>query len=365
MASNVPENRADESTCQAQASTAGDQAAATSSFTEIWPAVQAHWTAQNLAYRTLLAVSGGADSVALVRIAHVLVRQGQVPADRFSIAHVHHGLRGSAADRDAQFVADLARELGFEYSVSQIPAHQLPGGATGDSRRGQGLEAWLRQRRYQLLIQRATECGARFIATAHHRDDHVETVLLRILRGTGIRGLAGIPPLRMLTPNLSLIRPLRDLRRQQIEAFLAARNSDYCRDASNDNPDFARNRVRQWLPELRQQFGWPVEDALANLALQASDLLELLTRQTAALQTRTTRLADRITIDPQATQEVSTSELVHFLQSLWLEQSWPQQQMNYATWRQLAEWLRTPTARRCPMLPGEISAEFRDGQITL
>ncbi len=341
--------------------------AAAECLAEIWPQVAAIWSPANLQFRTVLAVSGGADSVALARLAGEFVRRGLAASHRFSIVHVHHGLRGKEADRDAEFVADLATDLGFDCSILQIPPEQLPQvdpqeeRRDAPSRQGQGLEGWLRRIRYRLLVRRANELGARFIATAHHQDDHIETVLLRILRGTGVRGLVGIPQIRRLTPEISLVRPLLQMRRRQIESLLAAWQIDFRHDASNEDPRFARNRVRRLLPHLREQFGWPIDEVLANLATQAADLTELLERQTAVLQARTISLPRGVAIDRAGLADYSMSELVHYLQGVWLRQEWPQQAMNYATWRRLAEWLREPSSQVIQMLPGGIRAENVDG----
>ncbi|RMF95150.1 MAG: tRNA lysidine(34) synthetase TilS, partial [Planctomycetota bacterium] len=139
----------------------------------------------------LAAVSGGADSVAMLRALAALREPGR---GRLVVVHVHHGLRGREADADAAFVVNLAEHLKLPYRVAHPPR------PIRETCAGVGLEAAARRARYRLLGELAAELGARYVVTAHTADDQVETVLHRILRGTGIRGLRGIPRTRPLPP---------------------------------------------------------------------------------------------------------------------------------------------------------------------
>jgi tRNA(Ile)-lysidine synthase len=182
----------------------------------------------------VVAVSAGADSVALLRILARL----RPPAARLWVAHFHHGLRGEAADADEQFVARLADSLKLGFRVGRAPASQL---ATA----GDGLEAAARRARYAFLTAAAEKVGARYLAVAHTADDQAETILHRVLRGTAPAGLAGMPAARMLSGAVSLVRPLLAIRRSELRDYLAVVGQDWREDATNARTD-ATKCCRPW-----------------------------------------------------------------------------------------------------------------------
>jgi tRNA(Ile)-lysidine synthase len=179
-----------------------------------------------------------------------------------SVAHVNHQLRGEESDVDQQFVAQFAQRHGLELHVRKAPLNRPP-----DS----GIEAAARKLRYDFFRQLATDDRVSKIATAHTLDDQAETVLLRILRGTGIRGLSGIHP-RLVFQDKNhapgeVVRPLLALRRAELEAFLRDRDQEWREDSSNRNLVFLRNRVRhRLLPMLKEEFGPTAAENLADLA---------------------------------------------------------------------------------------------------
>ena len=150
----------------------------------------------------LVAVSGGADSVALLR---GLLRVQASGAGGITAAHLHHGLRGAEADADQQFVVDLCQRLGIACRVGSACGATLAAGRDG-------LEAAARQARYEFLRSAAEEAGTRYVVTAHTADDQAETILHRILRGTGVAGLEGIARTRSLGPAATVLRPLLEVR---------------------------------------------------------------------------------------------------------------------------------------------------------
>jgi tRNA(Ile)-lysidine synthase len=206
--------------------------------------------------RVLLAVSGGADSVALAWLFHDLA--GRRRADVAGLVHVHHGLRGADADEDEAFVVALGARLGWPVAVERV---QL--GAGGE--RG-SVESRARAARYAAFDRAADRLGAARVATAHTLDDQAETVLLRLLRGAGTRGLSGIRPARG-----RFVRPLLACRRQALRDWLIARTEPWREDASNADVAIARNRIRHTLV--------PVVDAVAPGGVRAiarvADLLRL------------------------------------------------------------------------------------------
>ncbi len=210
--------------------------------------------------RVAVAVSGGADSVALLRaLLQLRAELGIV----VSVVHVHHGMRGAEADADEQFVMQLAARF-------DLPLHTKRVDVPGHSKQNRiSRETSARELRYEFFkcLLEAGACDK--IATAHTLDDQAETVLLRILRGTGTRGLVAIPPFRDATPELAsrIVRPLLGTRRSDIEEYLHSLDQPWREDASNRSPEHLRNRVRhELLPLIEQEYNPAVRQALTNLA---------------------------------------------------------------------------------------------------
>lgn len=192
-----------------------------------------------------MAVSGGADSVALLHALHGLMKRRRW---RLTVAHLDHGIRGGQSRADARFVRTLARGLGLSCIVGRA---RVPGLARS---RGVSLEMAAREARYAFLARTARKVAATCIATAHTADDQVETLLLKFLRGAGRGGLSGIAPASRLGA-LHLIRPLLDVTRAEIEAWLRAHGREWREDETNADPAFLRNRVRhQLLPLLERDY---------------------------------------------------------------------------------------------------------------
>lgn len=185
--------------------------------------------------RIAVGVSGGADSVALLRFLAAL--RPQFSWD-LVVCHIHHGLRGAEADRDECFVRALSEQLGLPCAVSRIDAAALA------LRDHISVEEAGRMARYAFFAQTAGEGGR--IATAHTLDDSIETVLMNLVRGTGLRGLCGIPRIRG-----NIVRPLLDCTRAEVEDYLGALGQPYCTDSTNLTDDYTRNRIRHdILPRL-------------------------------------------------------------------------------------------------------------------
>ncbi|HWS89383.1 MAG TPA: tRNA lysidine(34) synthetase TilS [Pyrinomonadaceae bacterium] len=209
--------------------------------------------------RVLVAVSGGADSTALLLALEELKRAGLLGVD-LTAAHLDHGLRGEAGAGDARWVEALARGLGFECVVGRAA---LSEGA------GENLEQAARRARYEFLGEAARECGARAVLAAHTLDDQAETVLLRLLRGSGAEGLAGMAPERTLEVGgeVSLRRPLLNwARRADTESYCRERGVEFRTDAMNEDERFARVRVRRRLLPLLETFNPRAAEALARAA---------------------------------------------------------------------------------------------------
>lgn len=198
--------------------------------------------------RTLVALSGGADSVALLRLLMVL-------GYGVEAAHANFCLRGEESKRDEAFVRGLCRKLGVVLHVTTFDTRAEA------ARRGISIEMTARDLRYDWLEQLRKQRGLQAIAVGHHRDDSAETMLMNLIRGTGINGLRGIAPRRG-----RIIRPLLCLSREEVVGYLQGIGQDYVTDSTNLCDDFTRNKVRlHILPALRE-INPSVVDALLNTA---------------------------------------------------------------------------------------------------
>jgi tRNA(Ile)-lysidine synthase len=222
----------------------------------------------------LVAVSGGADSVALL---DVLCELRAALGLRLEAAHVHHGLR-PGADADAEFTRELARRLAVPFHLERVAVRRGPP--------WDGLEAEARRARLAALETRARGIGAARIATAHTADDQAETVLMRLLAGAGPRGLGGIAPVRG-----RFIRPLLESRRADVLTHLESRGLGWVQDPSNADPRFLRNRIRHdVLPYLARVCGTGVTEALCrSAALSRAAVHDLEERARAEVERLATR----------------------------------------------------------------------------
>mgnify|MGYP003919602685 CR=1 FL=1 len=221
--------------------------------------------------RLLVAASGGPDSTSL---ALLLARNGEKLGVAIALAHVHHGVRGAEADEDARFCSELAQKLGVPFFLDRLPHPP----------KGTSQEAFWRKARYAALERRRAAWGAAAVATGHTLDDQGETVLLKLLRGSGPRGVAGIRRRKG-----TVIRPLLSFRREELLAYLNALGQGFRQDPTNLVPDRPRTFLR-WrvLPLLVEGFPRALEHLaafgeelaedealLGELALQAVPLLGL------------------------------------------------------------------------------------------
>lgn len=189
--------------------------------------------------KVLCALSGGADSMALL---HAMLSLAESMELTVCAAHFNHCLRGEESHRDASFAAAWCQNHNVPFLLGEGDVSAAAKAA------GKGLEETARSLRYAFLNQAAEQLGAERIATAHNADDNAETLLLHLVRGTGLRGLSGIPPRRG-----NLIRPLLTVTRQEIEDYLSAAGVPHVEDSSNHDLAFSRNRIRrEVIPLLRE-----------------------------------------------------------------------------------------------------------------
>ncbi len=197
-----------------------------------------------------VAVSGGADSVCLL---HVLAGLAPAWGLRLTVLHLNHRLRGRESDGDEQFVADFARRMRLPFVVSRTDFSSAGGNLEQEARRAR--ISFFRRLLGQGLIDR--------VAAGHTRSDQAETVLFRLLRGAGTAGLAGIRPVT----GWGLVRPLVEIERAEVEAWLRRRNIRWREDSTNASPRFDRNRIRRnLLPQLEREWNPAITDTLASMA---------------------------------------------------------------------------------------------------
>ncbi len=217
----------------------------------------------------LLAVSGGPDSVAMLDF---FAGQARAMRLRLCVCHVNHKLRGKAADADAAFVRKLGGEYGLETFILSADVKRLA------KKSGTGIEHAARGARYGLLAETALKHKCRLVATAHHSDDHAETILLNLLRGTEPRGLLGIPVRRPLCRGkfkVDLIRPMLAVSRKDIEAYIKANDLRSRKDHTNEDEHYRRNWIRKTLLPLLEKKQPRIREHLAELSQKLSAVLKV------------------------------------------------------------------------------------------
>ena len=226
-------------------------------------------------------VSGGADSMCMLLL---LMKYRDVCGFNLTVAHVDHGIRGEEAKADAGFVREFCAKNGirFELAEADIPRIAKDTGTT--------CEEAGRNFRYEFFTRTAEKYGADKIATAHTKGDNAETVLFNIFRGSGIKGLKGIIPYRAVKQKdgteLTVIRPVLCLSREEIEAYLDKKGQSYRTDATNSEDTYSRNRLRnRILPEIKEYINNGVCEHIESLSLQAAETMDYIEQQTDAYTT--------------------------------------------------------------------------------
>jgi tRNA(Ile)-lysidine synthase len=221
--------------------------------------------------RILVAVSGGADSTALLHVLRSLRTDGSISAE-LVCAHVNHRLRGQASAEDERFVVEQAARLELLVVTRAVDVRAY---ATASRL---SIETAARRLRLESLREIATTCGCAWVATGHQKNDNAETVLQRLRRGTGFRGLAGIWPVRQFD-GLWFARPLLDVTREEIVAYLNRRQLAWREDRTNLDPTYTRNYIRhKLLPALQQEAHRSLVEELAELATSARGLYDRVQR---------------------------------------------------------------------------------------
>jgi tRNA(Ile)-lysidine synthase len=306
----------------------------------------------------VLGVSGGADSVAMLRaIAALKTLHGGL--GKLFIAHLNHGLRGSAADADEGWLKSLCERLELTLNIERMDVSAIA------AEQGDGWEAAARSARYDFLRTLAEQVGGRFVVTAHTANDQVETVLHRILRGTGIEGLAGMVMARPLTQSVSLVRPMLMLTRDDVLNYLTAIEQDYRMDATNQDTQWTRNRLRnELLPHLRELYNPQIDAALLRLAAQAGEAQDVLSELAATLAKECFDAnSSQVKIDCGPLRDQPAIVVREVFKFAWRQAGWGEQSMGFDEWQQLAA-LAAGESCQIFNLPGGRRVQ-RDGQFVV
>jgi tRNA(Ile)-lysidine synthase len=301
-------------------------------------------------------VSGGADSVALLR-ALAIARAG---GSLLVVAHLDHGLRPGSAD-DALWVEQFAAALELPSCIERREV------ARAADEWDLGLEEAARRCRYEFLARLAAEHNCPWIAIAHTADDQAETVLHHLLRGTGLPGLRGMPPERPLEQG-TLLRPLLRVSRAEVLDFLERLGQPFLTDETNFELAYTRNRIRHsLLPELREQFNPRVETALCRLAQQVRDVQDLVDELAENLLRSALRESapDRALLDLAPLRNARRHLVREALRELFTQQEWPRGRIGFDAWDELAALAQTAQAPKSLTLPEGITAHYRRGVLTI
>ena len=324
----------------------------------------------------LVAVSGGSDSLALVR---ALLGQRSRLAQELSVPEVlafhfdHQWHDGSAAL--ARWVEQTLQECGVATIVrrrSDISETCSDGSVNSEPSLQSEGEA--RELRYKAMTSVAKSLGASFVLTGHTCDDQAETVLMRIARGTGLAGLAGIPQQRPLTDQCTVLRPLLHESRQRLREYLSRIGQAFWDDPTNTDDRWTRNRVRQTvLPWLRQNLAPEIDQALVRLGDLARDHQVMVQHLAEQHRAAVLELGDNhLIIDVKQWEELPESLVRSLLVYWWGQAQFPQRDMDFEHWSQLTTVARRPESeavqRRWPSqvhLPAHIVAKRSGGVLRI
>ena len=289
----------------------------------------------------------------------VLLAQSGTIGLELSVAHLNHGTRGDASAADAAYVGALAETLHIPFDLG----HWRP-------TRSSHFESDARRARYDWLTGIAKSRGATVVAAGHTADDQVETILHRIIRGTGIRGLSGIRERRNLAsdPDIHLVRPLLSASRAQIRGYLEQLGQSFHEDATNADITRTRSRIRHDLiPKLEAEYNPRLREALDRLGRLAAATDEVVDAKIRKLSdTSIIEVAeDRIVINRPSLEGVSEFLAVELLRRVWNEAGWPEREMSTARWERLYRFMIQPTRRSRLSLGSGVEAILRRNFLVL
>ena len=292
--------------------------------------------------RVLVCVSGGADSVCLLKTLLALKKKLLI---EIVVANLDHGIRGEESEKESEFVKDLCRKDGVLCVHKKIKV--LAGKNSKIS-----IEEKARKERYKFFYEAAEEYGCEHIATGHTMDDQAENVIMRVIYGGSISGVAGIPPVRN-EKGYKIIRPLIRVSRKEILHFLKKLKQRYVKDSSNKDVNFIRNKVRLKLLPLLEKYNPSVRRNLINLSDSLREDLELISsckeqcKKNIAGET-VVEIKD-IILQPKALRR-------DIFKAVFINAGGDVKKLNYRHWMDLDLFIRTAEKGKTIDLPGKIRA---------
>lgn len=308
----------------------------------------------------LVAVSGGADSICLLHILKTLQNEGFLHAE-LVCAHVNHRLRGQASDADERFVVGYAGTLGLPVVTRtvDVPTHART--------RKLSIETAGRQLRLAVLAEIARDRGCAWVATGHHKDDNAETLIHRLRRGTGFRGLAGIRPIRPLGDHLWLARPLLCVTRDRIVRYLRERALPWREDHTNSDTEYMRNYIRhRMLPLLQQDSQGCLIEELSNLAMSAGRLCDQIHRRVEeAWDAMAHSDENKIRIDATGLALLPEMVAVELVRQTLVKLGSGERDLTERHYGNILRLARQRMPGKAICLPGGFSARYESGQVVL
>lgn len=288
--------------------------------------------------RVLAAVSGGADSVCLLKALLEVRESLQVEV---IAANMDHGLRGKESERDSAFVKDLAKKLGVKCAYKKVDVRRA-------GKKGASLEEKARRARYAFLFQEAEKNKCNVIATGHTMNDQAETVLMKMIYGSALAGLTGIPPVRD-EKGVRVIRPLIRTEREQIIKFLKENNLKFIEDSSNLDVSFLRNKIRLKVMPYLEKCNPRLKRTLANLSdTLREDFGFINDQKKIALKSQTSSIKTKdIILQPKALRKALFKELI-------IRAGGDVKGLTYRHWMDMDYFLRAAGKNKSLDFPGDI-----------
>ncbi len=300
--------------------------------------------------RVVVGVSGGADSVALLRALHFLQDQLQL---ELYVAHFDHHTRAGQSAEERKWVEELVKQIQLPVRIGKIDID------------GDFSEEAMRQFRLDFLIETAQEFQAAYICLAHHADDQAETVLHHLIRGTGLQGMTGIPARRVLSEHLTLLHPMLAVRKSAILNYLESISQEFCVDSSNRDLRYTRNLIRHQLIPLLNKLNPQSVAHVLQLSHQASEACDYIQGCVQKLFESSVISIDRemVRLDAGVLRDAPVMMTRELFRLVWEEQKWPRKKMTFTHWGNLARFVREDQVRID--FPAGIIARKRGEMLTL
>lgn len=297
--------------------------------------------------RVLVATSGGADSVSLLKVLYELRKKLGIEV---VAANIDHSLRGKESAADSRFVKGLAKSMGLEVAYKKINVRK-------EGKRKSSVEEKAREKRYEFLLKAAENRKCNVIATGHTMDDQAETVLMRVIYGSSTEGIRGIPPLRE-HGSLRIVRPLIRTERKDIIKFLKENRIKHVEDSSNENMRMRRNKIRKILLPQLEEYNPRIKRALVNLADNVREDVSLLPRggRRASSGTEARIKISDLILQPKAVRK-------RIFKELFASSGGSVKKLTYRHWMDMDEFTRRAQKGKSLDLPGSIRVMKRKDEL--